>query len=65
MVVCVLCTGRAFEGWQEGKLSFPPTFKFVRGTTRYHGDGPEPDPVSPRKADDPPAGDAVRPPFHD
>ena len=31
--------GRSFEGWQEGPLSFRPTFKFRRGTTQYHGDG--------------------------
>lgn len=43
-------SGRAFEGWQEGPLSFPPTFKFVRGTMQYHGDGPGTDPASPRTA---------------
>lgn len=60
-VVCSVCTGRAFEGWQEGPLSFPPTFKFVRGTTQYHGDGPGPDPASPRTAGGTePNGDAVR-----
>lgn len=53
--------GRAFEGWQEGPLSFPPTFKFLRGTTQYHGEGPEPDPASPRAADEPTTSDAVRP----
>ena len=33
----VLSSGRAFAGWHEGKLSFPPTFKFKRGTTQYLG----------------------------
>lgn len=28
---------RAFQGWQEGPLSFPPTFKFRRGTDVYLG----------------------------
>lgn len=54
----LLGAGRAFDGWQEGRLSFPPTFKFLRGTTQYHGEGPEPDPANPRAADEP-AGDAV------
>ena len=29
--------GRVFEGWQEGPLAFPPTFKFRRGTSHYIG----------------------------
>ena len=28
---------RAFQGWQEGQLAFPPTFKFRRGTNIYLG----------------------------
>ena len=24
--------GRVFAGWSEGDLSFPPTYKFNRGT---------------------------------
>ena len=27
--------GKAFEGFQEGALNFPPTFKFVPGTSNY------------------------------
>lgn len=27
--------GDAFSDWQEGPLSFPPTYKFVRGTHRW------------------------------
>ncbi len=29
--------GRAFEGWAEGPLEFPPTYKFRRGTSLYVG----------------------------
>lgn len=29
---------RAFQGWQEGPLAFPPTFKFRRGTDTYLGE---------------------------
>ena len=29
--------GRAFQGWVEGALTFPPTFKYKRGTHRYLG----------------------------
>lgn len=32
-----LAAGRAFAGWHEGELAFPPTFKFKRGTTQYLG----------------------------
>ena len=28
---------RAFQGWQEGPLSFPPTFKFKLGSSIYIG----------------------------
>ena len=28
---------RAFQGWEEGPLTFPPTFKFKRGTHNYLG----------------------------
>lgn len=27
-----------FAGWKEGPISFPPTFKFAKGTDRYVGD---------------------------
>ena len=30
-------SGRAFEGWREGPLTFPPTFKYKRGTSHYIG----------------------------
>ena len=29
--------GRAFQGWSEGPISFPPTFKYKRGTSQYLG----------------------------
>ncbi|KAK9792500.1 hypothetical protein WJX73_010349 [Symbiochloris irregularis] len=31
-------SNKAFQGWKEGPLSFPPTFKFKRGTQHYLGD---------------------------
>lgn len=36
-LTCMRKAGRAFQGWQEGPLSFPPTFKFRRGTSHYIG----------------------------
>ena len=30
--------GRAFQGWAEGPLNFPPTFKYKRGTSHYIGE---------------------------
>ena len=47
------------QGWTEGHLRFPPTFKFKRGTNQYLGstdDDPQegPDtPETPEKADAP------------
>lgn len=29
---------RVFAGWKEGPLTFPPTFKFKRGTGQYLGE---------------------------
>ena len=31
--------GRAFQGWDEGQVAFPPTYKYVVGSDRYSGDG--------------------------
>lgn len=28
-------TGRIFEGWEEGRIDFPPTYKFVTNSDRY------------------------------
>ena len=33
-----MAAGRAFPGWEEGPLSFLPTYKFRRGTDEYSGD---------------------------
>ena len=41
-LTCMRKAGRAFQGWQEGPLSFPPTFKFRRGTSHYIGTPPLP-----------------------
>ena len=33
-----MAAGRAFPGWEEGELTFRPTYKFRRGTDEYSGD---------------------------
>ncbi|KAG2437045.1 hypothetical protein HYH02_011308 [Chlamydomonas schloesseri] len=30
--------GRVFKGWHEGKITFPPTYKYKVGTHTYNGD---------------------------
>ncbi|XP_022931208.1 type I inositol polyphosphate 5-phosphatase 4-like [Cucurbita moschata] len=30
--------GRVFEGWKEGKICFPPTYKYSYNSDRYSGD---------------------------
>ncbi|KAF6138131.1 hypothetical protein GIB67_033545 [Kingdonia uniflora] len=30
--------GRVFEGWREGKIYFPPTYKYSNNSDRYAGD---------------------------
>lgn len=30
--------GRVFEGWNEGKIYFPPTYKYLTNSDRYTGD---------------------------
>lgn len=30
--------GGVFAGWREGAITFPPTFKFAKGTHRYVGE---------------------------
>lgn len=30
--------GRVFEGWNEGKIYFPPTYKYSNNSDRYAGD---------------------------
>ncbi|CAL1363234.1 unnamed protein product [Linum trigynum] len=33
--------GRAFDGWREGKLVFPPTYKYELNSDRYYGEDPK------------------------
>ncbi|CAI0557166.1 unnamed protein product, partial [Linum tenue] len=33
--------GRAFDGWREGKLGFPPTYKYELNSDRYYGEDPK------------------------
>jgi len=30
--------GRVFEGWNEGQIYFPPTYKYSNNSDRYTGD---------------------------
>lgn len=30
--------GRVFQGWNEGKIYFPPTYKYLTNSDRYTGD---------------------------
>ncbi|XP_039063512.1 type I inositol polyphosphate 5-phosphatase 4-like [Hibiscus syriacus] len=34
--------GRVFEGWSEGKIYFPPTYKYSNNSDRYAGEGRHP-----------------------
>ncbi|KAJ0946337.1 putative endonuclease/exonuclease/phosphatase [Helianthus annuus] len=34
--------GRAFKGWSEGKIYFPPTYKYSNNSDRYAGDDMHP-----------------------
>lgn len=31
----------AFGGWSEGKLNFPPTYKYEINSDKYYGDDPK------------------------
>ncbi|CAN1268083.1 Type IV inositol polyphosphate 5-phosphatase 3, partial [Linum perenne] len=33
--------GRAFDGWLEGTLGFPPTYKYENNSDRYYGEDPK------------------------
>lgn len=33
--------GRAFDGWTEGNLSFPPTYKYENNSEKYYGEDPK------------------------
>jgi hypothetical protein len=34
--------GRVFDGWNEGKIYFPPTYKYSNNSDRYAGDDRHP-----------------------
>lgn len=36
-----LGTGRVFEGWKEGVINFPPTYKYEVNSDRYVGENPK------------------------
>ncbi|XP_021604513.1 type IV inositol polyphosphate 5-phosphatase 3 isoform X3 [Manihot esculenta] len=33
--------GRAFDGWTEGTLNFPPTYKYEMNSDKYYGEDPK------------------------
>lgn len=33
--------GRTFQGWSEGTLNFPPTYKYEMNSNRYRGEDPK------------------------
>lgn len=33
--------GRAFDGWSEGVLDFPPTYKYEQNSEKYYGEDPK------------------------
>ncbi|KAJ7973998.1 putative Type I inositol polyphosphate 5-phosphatase [Quillaja saponaria] len=33
--------GRAFDGWSEGMLNFPPTYKYENNSEKYYGEDPK------------------------
>lgn len=33
--------GRPFDGWSEGVLKFPPTYKYEANSEKYYGDDPK------------------------
>ncbi|KAI5594523.1 hypothetical protein BDE02_03G078200 [Populus trichocarpa] len=36
-----LCGGRVFEGWKEGAINFPPTYKYEINSDTYVGENPK------------------------
>ncbi|PSS11614.1 Type I inositol polyphosphate 5-phosphatase [Actinidia chinensis var. chinensis] len=36
-----LCSGHVFDGWKEGAITFPPTYKYEINTDRYVGENPK------------------------
>lgn len=33
-----LCNGHVFEGWKEGLVNFPPTYKYEYNSDKYAGE---------------------------
>ena len=36
-----LHSGHVFDGWKEGKIDFPPTYKYEINSDRYVGENPK------------------------
>jgi hypothetical protein len=36
-----LMSGSTFDGWKEGLINFPPTYKYERNSSRYVGEVPK------------------------
>ncbi|XP_057511812.1 type I inositol polyphosphate 5-phosphatase 2-like isoform X2 [Actinidia eriantha] len=36
-----LCSGHVFDGWKEGAITFPPTYKYEINSDRYVGENPK------------------------
>lgn len=36
-----LRNGHVFEGWKEGVINFPPTYKYEINSDRYFGENPK------------------------
>ncbi|KAI4315155.1 hypothetical protein L6164_027996 [Bauhinia variegata] len=36
-----LRSGHVFDGWKEGLINFPPTYKYEINSDRYHGENPK------------------------
>lgn len=36
-----LCSGHVFDGWKEGVINFPPTYKYEINRDRYIGESPK------------------------
>lgn len=36
-----LHSGHVFDGWQEGKIDFPPTYKYEINSDRFVGENPK------------------------
>ncbi|KAL6962545.1 Type IV inositol polyphosphate 5-phosphatase 3, partial [Sarracenia purpurea var. burkii] len=40
-LILELRKGRAFDGWCEGTLDFPPTYKYELNSDKYYGEDPK------------------------